>query len=269
MGIYDRDHRQNDPWKKNPQTKTKFKIGNKKTKEYKTISNKIFIYPFIFFLIVAGYRNLNSNEKTQQTQTTYQQPTQQVNTQIITRAPTQAEEQAYMQEHHLIKLGSEYHWYGVKENGEVKPITNALEMNCQNDFCKIENYFNYVKKIPYEKGETNRNKNAIDVLMEGKGDCDERSDLLASLMIQGKYETILIYTKDHTFAGINVPNYNTNERKSYFEYNNKKYYYAETTNINAYVGMYNGIDPKEFKYIYNVNEKKEIPMDQVKAQIYL
>lgn len=227
------------------------------------------------------YKNLNTNVKNEKTITTVMIglllvtltyrffPEQQKNNQVTYRDPTPEEERAHMEENHLIKLGNEYHWYEVKENREVKPITDALEKNCKNDFCKVENYFNYIKKIPYEKGQNNKNRNPIDIIMDGKGDCDERSYLLASLMIQGGYETILIYTKDHTFAGINIPNYETNERKSYLEYNGKKYYYAETTNINAYVGMYNGIDPKEFKYAYSVNEKKEIPLNELQANIYL
>lgn len=225
-------------------------------KEYKPMNNRLFIYIISLFIIVAGYRNLNSNENKK-------------NNQQITREMNKFEEQNYIQDHHLIKLGNEYHWCGIKELEEIKPITDALERNCKNDFCKIENYFNYVKNIPYEAGEKNKDKNSIDVIMNGKGDCDEKSYLLASLMLQGRYETILIYTKDHTFAGINIPNYETDQKKSYFEYKNKKYYYAETTNKNAYIGMYNGINPKEFKFAYSINEKKEIPLKQIKAKIYL
>lgn len=193
----------------------------------------------------------------------------QIDSQKTTRAPTKYEEQNYMQEHNLIKIQDCYVWYGVKENGEVKPITDQLERNCHNDFCKIENYFNYVKNIPYQEGEKNKDKNAVDILMKGKGDCDEKSYLLASMALQGKYQSIMIYTKDHAFLGINIPNYATNEKRSYLEINNRKYYYADSINKASWIGAYNGIDPKEYKFVYNVNERKEIPMSEIKAKIYL
>jgi len=176
---------------------------------------------------------------------------------------TKEEEKTYMQEHNLIKLGLEYHWCGIQDNEEIKMIRTALEENCRDDQCRIESYFNYIKKMPYEKGEHNKDKNSIDVLIAGKGDCDERSDLLASMMLQRNYKCILIYTNDHTFAGVNIPNYKSDKRKTHIEYNHKKYYYAETTDENATIGGFNRIGKKEIRYAYNTNEKKEIPLNQI------
>lgn len=218
---------------------------------------KIRIIPIIIAVLIFSY--INKKAKSNQIET------QESN--II--EPTKEVEEQYMKENHIIKIGDRYQWYDVKESREVKPITDALERNCKNDFCKIENYFNYVKKIPYEAGRSNRDRNPIDIIMEGKGDCDERSYLLASMMISNHYESIIIYTKDHAFIGLNIPNYDTEEPRSYFLYKNKKFYYAETTDKNAVIGAYNGIDPKELIHVYSVNEKKEIPLDQLNVQIYI
>lgn len=180
----------------------------------------------------------------------------------------QFEEETYMRDNHLILLSGNYYWYDVKEHREMKPITDALDYRCKNDFCKIENYFNYVKKMDYATGNQQKENNSVDLVMKGQGDCDERSYLLASMMLQNGYETIIIYTQDHAFAGVHIPNYSTNEPRSYLEHNHKKFYYAETTDPNAYLGGYNGIDTKKFKAIYSVNEKKEIPLGEVHATIF-
>lgn len=266
----------------NYQTKTQFKIGNKnkETIKYKPISNKIFIYPILLFLTITGYKNLNSNEKEtiqpnniQQIQTTAPQTIQQINpqqivTQTITRAQTPEEEQAYMQEHHLIKLGSEFHWCGIKESKDILPITKALDMDCENDFCRIQKYYNYVKRIPYEKGTQGKDKNAIEVMEEWKGDCDERSDLLASMMLANGYKTILLYTKDHTFTALNIPNYESNDNRAYVQYQGIKYYIAETTDPNGQIGAYNNDVMHNLKYIYDVNEKRVTKGEEIAIQLF-
>jgi len=180
----------------------------------------------------------------------------------------QYQEQQMMEEKGIIKVGDRYLQYGVKEQGEIKPITDMLEHDCSNDYCKIERYYTYVKRLPYESGTKNKDKNAIDVIMSGKGDCDERSYLFASMLVQNHYESVIIYTKDHAFVGVHIPNYDTREPRCYLLINGKKYYYAETTDINGYVGSYNGVDPTKYVVIYNVNTKKEIPLGEVKAMIY-
>lgn len=299
MGIYDRDHRQDDPWKKNPQNIKQYKlndfknINSQKIKENKPVNKWIFIAPIIFFLIVAFFKNnterlLAETEKpvkniniqesqnikpnqtpaTQINQTQPKEINQIPNKQIIYRAPTAEEEQAYMQENHLIKLGNEYHWCGIKESRDILPITKALDMNCQNDFCKIQKYYDYVKQIPYEKGTQGKDKNAIEVMEEWKGDCDERSDLLASMMLANGYKTLLLYTKNHTFTALNIPNYESNENRSYVQYEGRKYYIAETTDPNGQIGGYNSEVMHSLKFIYDVEEKRVARGEEIAIQLF-
>lgn len=243
--------------------KAKQKFETLKDKEIKPISNWIFAFPIIvFFLWTIIYDKLDKNENIQVAQVNQNQTT-------ITRAPTPEEEKKYIDENSIIKLGNEYHWNGIRESDEILPVTKALDLGCQNDFCRIEKYFDYVKNIPYEKGTPNQDKNAVEVMKKWKGDCDERAGLLASMMIANGYKIILVYSEGHTFAAVNIPNYETEERRSYFEYKNEKYYWAETTDQRAVIGAYNGIEGKKLKFAYNANEKKEIPLNELQANIYL
>ncbi len=178
------------------------------------------------------------------------------------------QEQQMMEEKGIIRVGNRYLQYGVKEQGGIKPITDMLEGECRDDHCKIERYYTYVKRLPYEAGTKNKDKNALDVILNGKGDCDERSYLFASMLFQNHYESVIIYTQDHAFVGVHIPNYDTTEPRCYLLIKGKKYYYAETTDINGYLGSYNGVDPQKYVLIYDVNAKKEIPLGEVKAMIY-
>lgn len=247
-------------------------------KGYKPISNWIFAFPLIIFIAIGIIKNAyhETNESTQQITQIAQatEPVQQINQnpqqnkQIIHRAPTPEEEKAYMQEHNLIKLGNEYHWCGIKESKDILPVTKALDIGCLNDLCRITKYYDYVKQIPYEKGTEGKDKNAIDVMQEWKGDCDERSDLLASMMLANGYKVILIYTKNHALTALNIPNYESNENRSYVQYQGRKYYIAETTNINGQLGAYNNEVMHNIKFIYDVNEKKVVSSEEINIQLY-
>lgn len=61
MGIYDRDHRQNDPWKKNQKEVKQYKLSDFKNinpqNEKKPISNWLFAIPVIFLILVAFFRS--------------------------------------------------------------------------------------------------------------------------------------------------------------------------------------------------------------------
>jgi hypothetical protein len=181
---------------------------------------------------------------------------------------TTDEENQYMNEKHLIKLGSEFHWCGIKESKDILPITKALDMDCLNDFCRIEKYYNYVKRIPYERGTEGKDKNAIDVMKEWKGDCDERSDLLASMMLANEYKAILLYTKNHALTALNIPNFEPHDNRSYIQYEGRKYYIAETTDPNGQIGTYNDEVMHNIKYIYDINEKRVASNQEVHIQLY-
>ena len=250
---------------------------NLQKKEYKPINNWIFAFPIIVFITAGIIKKAyhETNEKDLQmvqaeksVQQINQDTTEQQNPQVMYKTQTPEEEQAYMQEHHLIKFGNEYHWCGIKESKDILPVTKALDIGCQNDLCKISKYYDYVKQIPYEKGIEGKDKNAIDVMQEWKGDCDERSDLLASMMLANGYKVILLYTKGHTLTALNIPNYESNENRSYVMYQGRKYYIAETTDTNGQLGTYNREVMQNIKFIYDVNEKKVASSEEIHIQLY-
>lgn len=215
-------------------------------KKETSIGSFILMFVITFFvLMVVVYTNVVSSEHL---------PEQTINP---------YEEARVMEEKGLIKVGDTYLKYGVKENGEVKPITDILDKNCRTDHCKIESYFNYVKKIPYVKGVKDNEKNSVDVILNGAGDCDEKSHLFTSMLLQGKYKCVLVYTKDHTFVCVNIPNFQNDRFMSYIRIHNEKYYYAETTRSDAYLGAFNMIEPKDFEIILDPITKKSIPLETV------
>lgn len=184
-----------------------------------------------------------------------------------TREPTQEEIKGEMERRHIIKLGNTYVWNEIRNDKELIDITKTMTSHCKDDYCKIKKYYEYIKKIPYEIGIEGKDKNPIDVLVEGKGDCDEKTYLLASIMIANGYKALVIYTDQHALIALNIPNYKTMQQKAYIQYEGQKYYLAETTDIYGKIGDYNEESMKTFKYLYDPIKKKEINIDEITIHI--
>ncbi|MHA1522453.1 MAG: hypothetical protein ACTSRK_19980 [Promethearchaeota archaeon] len=65
----------------------------------------------------------------------------------------------------------------------------------------------------------------LETLIDGGGDCEDSSILFATLVIILGYDAIFINPPNHLAVGVVVENV----EGSYIEYNNKQYFYCETT----------------------------------------
>lgn len=176
-------------------------------------------------------------------------------------------EKEYFNQNYFINIANETYNNNIEESKEITNIEKEIIIDCNNTKdCEINNIFDYVKNIQYVENNTKKVKYPLEVIESG-GDCDEKSFLLASLLKVKNYKTILIICKNkgqkHMFVAINEDN-KKEKNLAYIEIKNKKYYIAESTNKEFYVGAYNGIDKNDYLGIYDVNEKKNINLTDVK-----
>lgn len=186
-------------------------------------------------------------------------------TNIRYRKPTPEEWRAYLEKYGLMKIQDTTVPYLIDKEGRLRNIANQIGANCRDDKCKVEQYFNYVKSIPYKKGEIGKDKNAVDVVLSNTGDCDEKSFLFISLLQEGQkiYKSVMVNTDNHAFVCVNIPNLKEDKGMAYLEINDERYYYAETTNPYAKIGTYNNIETSKFRYVYDPIEKEEITMHRI------
>lgn len=163
----------------------------------------------------------------------------------------------------MVKIHNRFYKYDVYQHDEMKPFVDMLSKGCNNDpYCEVDRAYQYVLTIPYKESTTNRNPS--DVINQNSGDCDEKSFLLATLLLQKKHPTLLITTKDHGFIGVHIPNEKEiHSPSSYLTLGGKKYYFAETTTPMGYIGQYNGIKREEIEGVFDMVAKKEVPIEQV------
>lgn len=185
------------------------------------------------------------------------------------RKLTPEEEKAYLERFNLVKIKDESIVYLIDKNERLKNIANKIGANCRDDKCRVEEYFNYVKAIPYKKGEIGKDKNAVDVVLCNEGDCDEKSFLFVSLLQQGQkiYKSVMVYTDGHAFVCVNIPNLKADKGMAYIKIDDERYYYAETTNPYGKIGTYNNLETSKFKFVFDPIEKEEILMYRVSFNI--
>ncbi|MFA6143797.1 MAG: hypothetical protein WCW84_04780 [Sulfurimonas sp.] len=170
------------------------------------------------------------------------------------------------QEKGIIKLGDKYHIYNVEEHGEVKYITDIISRDCKGkEVCEIDQAFKYVTNKPYTVSIKDRTPQEV---IKVGGDCDEKSFLFASILVERKHKCVIVYTKDHAFVAVYLKDRaNLYSHTASLEIDGKYYFYAETTAKNTHIGWFNGVKKESILGVYDVNEKKEIGLDRIALNI--
>lgn len=169
----------------------------------------------------------------------------------------------YCERKGMVKIHDRFYKYDVYEHDEMKPIVDMLTKTCKADaYCEIDHVYQYVLSIPYKSSTINRNP--ADVINQNGGDCDEKSFLLATLLLQNKYPCVLILTNDHGFLAVNVPNNQSlKQPTSYVTFDGKRYYFADATLKDGYIGQYNDVKQQEITGVFDMEAKQEIPLENV------
>lgn len=96
----------------------------------------------------------------------------------------------------------------------------------------------FVQSLPYFKDKASTGydeypRYPIETLVDNGGDCEDTAILTAALLKEMNYDVVLISPPGHMAVGITCPAC----KGTYYTYNNKKYYYLETTGNNWKVGQ--------------------------------
>lgn len=88
--------------------------------------------------------------------------------------------------------------------------------------------------------------------------------LLATLLLQKKYPCVLVMTKDHAFIAIHFKN--DSEIKSpasYLLIDGRRYYIAETTATDGYIGQYNNVNMEDIEAVFDMVTKQELVFEKI------
>jgi hypothetical protein len=124
----------------------------------------------------------------------------------------------------------------------ISQLHRYKRMDGLNDDEYLELMVHFVQGIPYDPDAPVCPRTPAGVILDGRGDCDEKSLLLLGLLYREGYDSaiLLFPTRQHATAGIRIATYNQPSFRIFGE-GSRKYVYIETTRP-AFIGLY----PDEF-----------------------
>ena len=122
----------------------------------------------------------------------------------------------------------------VRVDDYTKKLADFLTKNCKQDtICEVQNMLDFVTQIPYKINESIA-KSPKKVVEQNFGDCDDKSNLLISLLKVKDYEAYFVLVPEHIFVIINLEE-NIDKKALYVNY--KRFYILESTATNSKIGF--------------------------------
>lgn len=135
----------------------------------------------------------------------------------------------------FIDIGDATYVSQVRTDDYTMKLADFLTKDCnQNKICEVQSMLDFVTKIPYKINESIA-RSSKQVVEQNFGDCDDKSNLLISMLKIRGYEVYFVLVPKHIFVIINLENINLNSKALYV--NDKKFYILESTAENSKIGF--------------------------------
>ena len=161
----------------------------------------------------------------------------------------------------FIDIGNLTYVNQVRLDEYTKNLSEFLTKDCnKNEICEVQNILDFVTKIPYKINE-NVAKNPKKVVEQNFGDCDDKSNLLISLLKQKNYEAYFVLVPEHIFVIINLESENLQKLALYI--NDKRFYILESTATSSKIGFPLKYKLDEIEAIVNPFTNKKLVINKL------
>jgi len=139
---------------------------------------------------------------------------------------------------------------------DIKEKAQQLTKNCTNQLCQTQKLLDYVTSIPYytEHFQAHSPKRTMELR---EGDCDDKSNLLISLLHALKIEAYFVLVPKHIFVIASLDDKRLANTKALW-LNNKPYYILESTAKNSAVGFPLKYKIKDIEMILDPFKNREV-----------
>ena len=132
-------------------------------------------------------------------------------------------------------IGNSTYVNQVRIDEYTKKLSDFLVQNCNKDrVCEVQKILDFVTNIPYKINESIA-KSPKNVVEQNFGDCDDKSNLLISLLRQKDYEAYFVLVPEHIFVIINLEDEVLDKKAIYL--NEKRFYILESTAKDSKIGF--------------------------------
>lgn len=124
-------------------------------------------------------------------------------------------------------------------DGVLRPFERIRISDNLNDEEFLELMVTFVQQIPYDSRAPIYPRYPVEVIYDGKGDCDEKSLLLLGMLSREGYDVALLLFPGmhHATGGIRISTSGNPPFRTFTTSQNEKYFYIETT-VPTYIGLY-------------------------------
>ena len=134
----------------------------------------------------------------------------------------------------FIDIGDSTYVNQVRQDEYTIKLANFLTKNCNSDkTCEVQSMLDFVTAIPYKINESIA-RSSKQVVEQNFGDCDDKSNLLISMLKVRGYEAYFVLVPKHIFVIVNLEN-QINKKALYV--NDKNFYILESTATGSKIGF--------------------------------
>jgi len=122
----------------------------------------------------------------------------------------------------------------VTTSQDIQKKAYELTVHCESEFCEIQSLLDFVTNIPYYT-KTFQQYSPQKTIKQNFGDCDDKSNLLISMLHALGKESYFVLVPKHIFIITHVNDLQLANKKGLWV-NGKKYFILESTAKNSQVG---------------------------------
>lgn len=135
----------------------------------------------------------------------------------------------------FIDIGDSTYVNQVRTDDYTIKLAAYLTKNCNGEkICEVQSMLDFVTAIPYKINESVA-RSSKQVVTQNFGDCDDKSNLLISLLKVRGYEAYFVLVPKHIFVIVNMEKELVNKRALYV--NDKAFYILESTATGSKIGF--------------------------------
>ena len=149
------------------------------------------------------------------------------------------------------------------DNQFIKKLANILTKNCTTQLCEVENILDYVTNIPYKVNNFQAHS-PQETIQKNFGDCDDKSNLLISLLHKKGIESYFVLVPHHIFV---VSHLDIDLKKEALYINGKRFYILESTAKNSPIGFPLQYNLSEIDTIIEPFENRKIEINKLEWRL--
>ncbi len=123
----------------------------------------------------------------------------------------------------------------VTTSQEIEEKAKELSKNCKSRFCQVQTLLDFASNIPYQSS-TFQQYSAQKTIQQNFGDCDDKSNLLISMLHALEIEAYFVLVPKHIFVIVPLTDKRLSQTKGIW-INGRKFFILESTAKNSKVGF--------------------------------